>query len=693
MNRRTREVLTHLISKNEYGQSSTIEGLAEIFNVSSRTIRYDIEQINDYLKKSQLVPLVLDRQGNIFVSDSIQNAKSSLEKEGFYSIKLSKDERICLEACILICRNDFVTLADLAEYLFVSRSTIVQDQTHLKQLLKENKLYLFSYPNKGLLLEGEEIQKRRFLFKMICTYSDIFKYSTVYHHLMEILGGQELQYIENREIIKKILSSAEKVYGRFLTDTSFYQMNVYLELVWFRLSKKCYIDSIDYIHNTKHYDMAYDIMQQYGRFVTDTVPKEEVIFLDSLLNKVRYIKKETNTSEIVKLQLVTMTFIENVSLEINVELQKDYVLYENLINHLQSTFLEIGEVSENNEIIYEIGDKYPYLKEVSRNNLYILEEYLGRPISDSELIYIVIHICAAIERMKSKTLHYSVVLVCGSGIGTARFLQARLEKYFKFEVLDIISAHSIPTFDFSGVDVVISTISLHNYDIDYIQVSPMLSDTDCIRVGDVISKISPIEGKNSQMDRSQPLDVLKHIRYILDKSNDNNDTVLEIKSAINRFFSGNKELMLYDILKPNAIEVDVECSDWKDSIRASAKYLFENEYITQYYIERMIQNVVENGPYIVFAPGFALAHESLDSGSLKLGMSLIRLKNPVPFGKEEMDPVEWVCCLSAIDKETHLKAMFQLMNLLYKDEYRQKLQETKTPNEIYELIVRFVYEN
>ena len=172
MNRRTREVLTHLISKNEYGQSSTIEGLAEIFNVSSRTIRYDIEQINDYLKKSQLVPLVLDRQGNIFVSDSIQNAKSSLEKEGFYSIKLSKDERICLEACILICRNDFVTLADLAEYLFVSRSTIVQDQTHLKQLLKENKLYLFSYPNKGLLLEGEEIQKRRFLFKMICTYSD-----------------------------------------------------------------------------------------------------------------------------------------------------------------------------------------------------------------------------------------------------------------------------------------------------------------------------------------------------------------------------------------------------------------------------------------------------------------------------------------------------------------------------------------
>lgn len=65
MNKRTREVLSQLITKNEYSQSSTIEELANTFHVSSRTIRYDIDQINDYLKKSQVVPLMLDRQGNI----------------------------------------------------------------------------------------------------------------------------------------------------------------------------------------------------------------------------------------------------------------------------------------------------------------------------------------------------------------------------------------------------------------------------------------------------------------------------------------------------------------------------------------------------------------------------------------------------------------------------------------------------
>ena len=95
------------------------------------------------------------------------------------------------------------------------------------------------------------------------------------------------------------------------------------------------------------------------------------------------------------------------------------------------------------------------------------------------------------------------------------------------------------------------------------------------------------------------------------------------------------------------------------------KYLSKKGAINEHYVDAMIQNVMENGPYIVVAPGFALPHEALNAGASKVGMSLIRLKTPVPFGKEEMDPIEWVCCLSAINKETHLKAMFQLVNLFY----------------------------
>lgn len=150
--------------------------------------------------------------------------------------------------------------------------------------------------------------------------------------------------------------------------------------------------------------------------------------------------------------------------------------------------------------------------------------------------------------------------------------------------------------------------------------------------------------------------------------------------------------MLSDLLPAQAIQIGVECSDWKEAIKAAAQYLLEQGAINEHYVNAMIENVMENGPYIVVAPGFALPHEALNAGASKVGMSLIRLKIPVPFGKEEMDPIEWVCCLSAINKETHLKAMFQLVNLFYNQSFREKIKACKTGEEIYKIIEQFEYE-
>ena len=59
-----------------------------------------------------------------------------------------------------------------------------------------------------------------------------------------------------------------------------------------------------------------------------------------------------------------------------------------------------------------------------------------------------------------------------------------------------------------------------------------------------------------------------------------------------------------------------------------------------------------------------MPHDAVDAGSLKVGMNLIRLKEPVLFGDEESVPVRFVCCLSAVDHDRHLKAFFHLVNLL-----------------------------
>lgn len=691
MNKRSREILSQLITKTEYSQTISIQDLAEMFKVSSRTIRYDIEQINDYLKENHLQPLNLGKQGVINTQADITKARESLSEEGFYSFKLSREERVCFSAVMMICSDDYITLSEIADQLFVSRSTIIQDLEHIKSFFRERHLYVLSHSNKGLLLEGREIDKRNLLIDMIQSENSIFKVEPIFQHLTQCLSKNLKIDLEDISMIEKIINEAEHIYGRFLTDQSFVQLRNYFQLSLYRLRKAHYVEYGD--DKNSKWDMAKGMIDQIQQFIVKEIPDTEIYYVASVLNRMKYIKKTTSNKEIVKMQVITRNFIEKISKDIHRNLQGDYIFYENLINHLESTFSTLGDRFAINSVVDEVLQRYPEVKQATERNVYVFEEYVGRKLSEEEIAYIVVHICAAIERNKNETVRYSIVLVCNGGIGTSQLLLARLEKFFHLDVIDIIPAHDIENMNMDDVDAVISTISLEGKGIEYIQVDPLLTDEDCIRVGEKLSKIHPkVSEKETISEENQ--DSLKSLETIKDILEEDEEEIAigKIKSVIESFFQKKEETTLSDLLPAQAIQIGVECSDWKGAIEASAKYLLKNGAINENYIKAMIKNVMENGPYIVVAPGFALPHEALNAGASKVGMSLIRLKTPVPFGKEEMDPIEWVCCLSAINKETHLKAMFQLVNLFYNQSFRVKIKECKTGEEIYKIIEQFEYE-
>lgn len=691
MNKRSREILSQLITKTEYSQTISIQDLAEMFKVSSRTIRYDIEQINDYLKENHLQPLNLGKQGVINTQADITKARESLSEEGFYSFKLSREERVCFSAVMMICSDDYITLSEIADQLFVSRSTIIQDLEHIKSFFRERHLYVLSHSNKGLLLEGREIDKRNLLIDMIQSENSIFKAEPIFQHLTQCLSKNLKIDLEDISMIEKIINEAEHIYGRFLTDQSFVQLRNYFQLSLYRLRKAHYVEYGD--DKNSKWDMAKGMIDQIQQFIVKEIPDTEIYYVASVLNRMKYIKKTTSNKEIVKMQVITRNFIEKISKDIHRNLQGDYIFYENLINHLESTFSTLGDRFAINSVVDEILQRYPEVKQATERNVYVFEEYVGRKLSEEEIAYIVVHICAAIERNKNETVRYSVVLVCNGGIGTSQLLLARLEKFFYLDVIDIIPAHDIENMNMDDVDAVISTISLEGKGIEYIQVDPLLTDEDCIRVGEKLSKIHPkVSEKETISEENQ--DSLKSLETIKDILEEDEEEIAigKIKSVIESFFQKKEETTLSDLLPAQAIQIGVECSDWKGAIEASAKYLLKNGAINENYIKAMIKNVMENGPYIVVAPGFALPHEALNAGASKVGMSLIRLKTPVPFGKKEMDPIEWVCCLSAINKETHLKAMFQLVNLFYNQSFRKQIKECKTGEEIYKIIEQFEYE-
>lgn len=625
MNKRSREILSQLITKTEYSQTISIQDLAEMFKVSSRTIRYDIEQINDYLKENHLQPLNLGKQGVINTQADITKARESLSEEGFYSFKLSREERVCFSAVMMICSDDYITLSEIADQLFVSRSTIIQDLEHIKSFFRERHLYVLSHSNKGLLLEGREIDKRNLLIDMIQSENSIFKAEPIFQHLTQCLSKNLKIDLEDISMIEKIINEAEHIYGRFLTDQSFVQLRNYFQLSLYRLRKAHYVEYGD--DKNSKWDMAKGMIDQIQQFIVKEIPDTEIYYVASVLNRMKYIKKTTSNKEIVKMQVITRNFIEKISKDIHRNLQGDYIFYENLINHLESTFSTLGDRFAINSVVDEILQRYPEVKQATERNVYVFEEYVGRKLSEEEIAYIVVHICAAIERNKNETVRYSVVLVCNGGIGTSQLLLARLEKFFHLDVIDIIPAHDIENMNMDDVDAVISTISLEGKGIEYIQVDPLLTDEDCIRVGEKLSKIHPkVSEKETISEENQ--DSLKSLETIKDILEEDEEEIAigKIKSVIESFFQKKEETTLSDLLPAQAIQIGVECSDWKGAIEASAKYLLKNGAINENYIKAMIKNVMENGPYIVVAPGFALPHEALNAGASKVGMlSLIHI--------------------------------------------------------------------
>jgi mannitol operon transcriptional antiterminator len=122
--------------------------------------------------------------------------------------------------------------------------------------------------------------------------------------------------------------------------------------------------------------------------------------------------------------------------------------------------------------------------------------------------------------------------------------------------------------------------------------------------------------------------------------------------------------MLKDLLVPPHIQFVEEVDDWKNAIRTAAQPLLHHGYITNEYVEAMIENVIEMGPYIVIVPGVALPHARPERGVKKLGMSFLKIKNGCLFSEKEEHRAYMVIVLAAVDHDTHLKALSQLAKLL-----------------------------
>jgi PTS system ascorbate-specific IIA component len=114
----------------------------------------------------------------------------------------------------------------------------------------------------------------------------------------------------------------------------------------------------------------------------------------------------------------------------------------------------------------------------------------------------------------------------------------------------------------------------------------------------------------------------------------------------------------------DSIRVGAIALDREHAIEMAGDLLVASGRSTPEYTESMLEAVAENGPYIVIAPGIALAHGRPSEAVLEIGLSLVTLAEPVIFGNEANDPVRLVIGLCAIDHSSHIDIMAELATFL-----------------------------
>lgn len=98
----------------------------------------------------------------------------------------------------------------------------------------------------------------------------------------------------------------------------------------------------------------------------------------------------------------------------------------------------------------------------------------------------------------------------------------------------------------------------------------------------------------------------------------------------------------------------VEVPDWRAAVRASCAPLVAAGAVEERYPQRCIETAEEHGPYMVLAPGLALAHARPDDGVRRLCLAAATLATPVPFGHPDNDPVDLVLAFGSPDDSRHL---------------------------------------
>lgn len=505
---------------------------------------------------------------------------------------------------------------------------------------------------------------------------------------MEIIN-QYFKDIELKSIIE-FLNITFDLLGKSISDEAFEILKYYIALIILRNKNNHYcsttIKNQNFLLNTLEYKLLKEQIVYLEKSQDFTLKESELYILtEYILGSHSYNPKYSFYENWIKIENIINLIIKSVGKEYKADLSKDLILFEGILNHIKPMIYRVRRgIKLENSIQKELKKEEPILFKNIKKNIFYLEDFIEKKLDDDEISYLVIFFKLSLQRLEKKTIK-KVIIVCSFGYGVSRILEAKLKETFNIEIVDVLPMNKLNNYSLEqkSIDLIITTVNLGDFltEIPILKVEPFLNDKN-------LRSLEEMGLKKLSLDVS-----LESLFKIIEKHckiENEGDLKKEIFSLFGRNHIDsklNKNGDFTTFLPKENIEIlDSSCC-WQDAIQKAGKILIEKGYINSKYIQKSIDIIEEQGPYMLIGKGILLPHSDSHESVKKTGYSLLKLNNPVEIVEDDqIYKIENIFFLASLDGSEHRNSLLVLKEMIDKYDLYSILKNSNSADEIYKKI-------
>lgn len=664
MRKRSTEILEKLILSNS--KSMEVKKLITTYRISLKTLRTDVNEINDFLLEAKMSPTKLnEKEKLILLEKDIMKIQDRLNHMDTYSYKMSREERQIYIIAELLMSQDYITMQNLAKKLNVSRNTILNDFETVKDYCLAFNVNVLMKSSKGIKIECDQKDRNNLLMQIFHDLEDDYMEKSFFHQLIQRKLGMKIPL----EMIKEDLREYMEQQHMLVSDRVFSYVSIYLFVILNRKINKKRRTVEKLTGDTASDNLLNWFADKYEVSINKNDVKDFGRYMKQHDFNISSEQKEIND---VELYGIIVYFLQMVGEDIECSLQSDTVLIESLLEHIRTL-----KNWEDYDFEMPLSDELPIPKEILEKtiekNSIILERYLGYPLTKEMKESIMIHICAAFVRNLEYLNLLEVLIICPGSMATGKYLEAQVKNYFDFRVAAVIPSRDVEEFLKSNkIDFVISTVNVRSESVPCVKVQAQLTMNDINAIQNIAFLLGRKENKSENESRyveQNFLDVMKTFLEKLDASK-RDEFFDEVYALMETKIQSTGKSILAQMLDPSKIMIKQEKITWEQGILQAADILEKKGCVGSDYGKKAVENVKEYGDYIIISKGIALAHAGKKEAHVyKDGLSLVMCPEGIEF--TEGNIVYLVFCFAVAEEKDYLK-LFQEIIALGKTQKKMK---------------------